>query len=122
MSQQKNLLELNVPVKEFDLSKKTCNKAGLKADDVIRVFIASVNKYYRLRPALLREFSPEKFSPVPVAETIYRFNKKSGKIERIGLTGDGAVLKLEESSPQKIEAEARSIQQALRDYFNHLGS
>ncbi len=117
---KRTFLELELSEEEVRAFRHICEKASLNPSDVVATFVSAVNQYYAERPELLREFSAEKFFPTPILETVYRFNEKTGRIERIGLTDKGKPLKLEEASPQRIMAEVHSMEATLREYFKYL--
>jgi hypothetical protein len=113
-------LEIELPEKELDEFRRLCAKASVNPSTLVATFISAVNEHYAESPPLLREFSADKFFPAPIVETVYRFNRKTGKIERIGLTEKGKVLKLEEASPQKVMAEVKMMQASIMEYFKYL--
>jgi len=117
---KRTFLELELSEGEVREFRRICRKASVNPSDAVATFVSAVNQYYADKPELLREFSAEKFFPAPIIEAVYRFNEKTGNIERIGLTDRGKVLKLEEASPWKIMAEVRSMEAALREYFKYL--
>lgn len=112
--------ELEISGEDLSRFKGICEAAGVGADEVIKTFISSVNEYYAENPGLVNDFSADNFIPKPIAESIYRFNDKTGKIERIGLTDKAKVLKLEELNPTQAKTEATSMEDALREYFDYL--
>ncbi|MFH1835754.1 MAG: hypothetical protein ABH851_06165 [Methanobacteriota archaeon] len=114
-------LEVDFGWKDAEKFIEICGEAKIKPNDLIHTFIRAVVEYYSETPQLLREFSGEKFFPAPIMETVYRFNEKTEKIERLGLTGKGKLLKLEEATPKTIKSEVESMQDSLRHYFKYLG-
>lgn len=112
--------ELEISGEDVTKFKGICEAAKVGVDRVIGTFISAVNEYYAENPGLVKYFSADNFIPKPIAESIYRFNEKTGKIERIGLTDKGKLLKLEELHPTQAKTEAASMEAALRGYFDYL--